>query len=196
MNTETGKNAESGSNTATRLNTETATLAGGCFWCLEAVFLRFAGVESVVSGYMGGPLPHPSYTEVCKGTTGHAEVVQIHFDPARMPFATLLDIFFTIHDPTTLNRQGHDEGTQYRSAIFCHSEAQTRAARHKVAALSAEEVFANPVVTEITPATVFYPAEAYHQNYFARNPNQGYCQAVVAPKVRKAFSAFGPLLKA
>lgn len=162
---------------------ETATLAGGCFWCLEAVFLRLRGVTKAVSGYMGGAKPDPTYQEVCGGKTGHAEVVQVTFDPAELTFADLLDVFFEIHDPTTLNRQGHDAGTQYRSAIFFHSPDQEAAARAAVAAIP-------NAVTEITPAVTFYPAEAYHQDYFDRNPYQPYCQAVVGPKVRKFLQRF------
>ena len=169
---------------------EVATLAGGCFWCLEAVYLELRGVERVVSGYMGGSVSNPSYHAVCTGTTGHAEVVQITFDPTVIGFGDLLDVFFTIHDPTTLNRQGADVGTQYRSAIFFHSEEQRRAAEAKIAAINASGEWGGRVVTEVRPAPEFFPAEEYHQNYFARNPNQGYCSAVVAPKVAKARKAF------
>jgi peptide-methionine (S)-S-oxide reductase len=164
---------------------EIATLAGGCFWCLEAVFEQFQGVEKVVSGYAGGHVPNPGYNAVCAGVTGHAEVVQVTFDPSRTSFRDLLGVFFTIHDPTTLNRQGADEGTQYRSAVFYHSPEQKAAAEEMIRELEAEHVWDDPVVTEIVPLTEFYPAEAYHQQYYRRNPNAGYCQVVVAPKVSK-----------
>ena len=173
-----------------------ATLAGGCFWCLEAAFEQLAGVESVVSGYMGGSDPAPTYEKVCSGTTGHAEVVQITFDPAVIDFPTLLAVFFTIHDPTTLNRQGHDVGSQYRSAIFFHTPEQQAGAAGLIAELNGQKLWPVPIVTEVTPATVFYPAEDYHQHYFERNPLQGYCQAVVAPKAWKVRAAFGDRLKA
>jgi len=164
---------------------ETATLGGGCFWCLEAVYDELKGVEDVVSGYTGGARPNPTYEQVCSGATGHAEVVQVTFDPAVVSFRDILNVFFTIHDPTTLNRQGADIGTQYRSAIFTHSTEQAETARTAIADLAAKKVWANPIVTEITPLDAFYPAEDYHQEYFARNPNQGYCRAVIAPKVVK-----------
>ena len=172
---------------------ETATLAGGCFWCLEAVYVDLKGVESVVSGYMGGARENPTYEQVCSGATGHAEVVQIIFDPAVVSYDQLLDVFFTIHDPTQLNRQGADVGTQYRSAIFTHSEAQKAAAEAAVA--RAGELWDGAVVTEITPTVTFWPAEAYHQDYYANNPNQGYCMAVVAPKVAKARAKYRELLR-
>lgn len=162
---------------------QVATLAGGCFWCLEAVYLRVRGVTQVVSGYMGGRLENPSYREVCDGDSGHAEVVQITFDPAVVRYEDLLEVFFTIHDPTTLNRQGNDVGTQYRSAIFYHDAAQEEAARRAVAAKAAG--YSDPIVTRIVPAERFWPAEDYHQDYFARNSNQPYCAFVVAPKVAK-----------
>lgn len=165
---------------------ETATLAGGCFWCLEAVYLELRGVERVVSGYSGGARPDPTYEQVCSGATGHAEVVQITFDPGAISFRDLLDVFFTIHDPTTLNRQGGDVGTQYRSAVFFHTPEQKAAAEQAIAELSAAGTFPDPIVTEVVPMEAFYPAEDYHQNYFARNPAQPYCRAVVAPKVAKA----------
>lgn len=167
---------------------ELATLAGGCFWCLEAVFERVRGVESVVSGYTGGDWPDPDYESVCSGRTGHAEAVQIGFDVGQVTFAELLGIFFIIHDPTTLNRQGNDVGTQYRSAIFFHSSAQQQVAREMIASLQGR--LAIPVMTELEAAGRFYPAEAYHQHYFARNPGQGYCQLVVAPKVRQFLRQF------
>jgi peptide-methionine (S)-S-oxide reductase len=174
---------------------ETATLAGGCFWCLEAVFLDLRGVESVASGYAGGHQAHPTYEQVCTGTTGHAEVVQIVFDPDVVSFRDLLDVFFTIHDPTTLNRQGGDVGTQYRSAIFHHSEEQKATAAATLAELSAAGVWDDPIVTELVPLTEFYPAEEYHRDYFRRNPNQSYCRVVIAPKVAKARSKFLAKLK-
>jgi peptide-methionine (S)-S-oxide reductase len=164
---------------------EVATLAGGCFWCMEAVFQRLRGVERVVSGYTGGQVANPSYQAVCTGATGHAESVQITFDPAVITYKELLDFFFAFHDPTTQDRQGPDEGPQYRSAIFYHSPAQRAAAVQAIADFEAEGVFPNPIVTEIGAAEVFYPAEAYHQDYFNRNPDKGYCQAVISPKVAK-----------
>ncbi|WP_374245989.1 peptide-methionine (S)-S-oxide reductase MsrA [Zoogloea sp.] len=171
---------------------ELAILAGGCFWCIEAVFLDVAGVSAAQSGYIGGQLDAPSYERVCDGDTGHAEAVRIEFDPAVIGYSELLDIFFAIHDPTTPNRQGNDVGTQYRSAIFTTSPAQDAAARAKIAQLAAEGGFDAPIVTEVEPAGTFWPAEPYHDNYFARNGRQPYCQFVVAPKVakfRKAFAA-------
>lgn len=162
-----------------------ATLAGGCFWCLEAVYVELRGVEKVVSGYAGGQVANPTYREVCNGTTGHAEVVQITFDPEVVSYRKLLEVFFTIHDPTTLNRQGADVGTQYRSAIFCHDAEQKKVADEVMAELTAARLWPNPIVTQVAPLDRFYPAEAYHQDYFANNPNQPYCQVVVAPKVAK-----------
>jgi peptide-methionine (S)-S-oxide reductase len=173
--------------------TEIATLAGGCFWCLEAVYLQLRGVERVVSGYAGGRVPNPSYERVCSGATGHAEVVQITYDPAVISYDDLLDVFFTIHDPTTLNRQGADVGSQYRSAIFHHTEEQRTVAEAAIA--RQQKLWPDPIVTEVAPAPAFYPAEEYHQNYFERNPGQGYCAAVVAPKVAKARSKFFAKLK-
>jgi len=164
---------------------EVATLAGGCFWCLEAVFNDLQGVESVVSGYSGGHVPHPTYEQVCDDTTGHAEVVQISFDPAVISYRDLLQVFFTVHDPTTLNRQGPDAGTQYRSAIFYHSPDQKATAEEVMRELTEAGVWSDPIVTEVRPFEVFYPAEDYHQRYFERNPNQPYCRMVVAPKVAK-----------
>ena len=174
---------------------ETATLAGGCFWCLEAVYDEIEGVEDVASGYAGGSTPHPTYEQVCTGNTGHAEVVQIKFDPSVISFDDILDVFFTIHDPTTLNRQGNDVGTQYRSAIFYHSPEQEQTARKKIAGLEATRLWDAPIVTEVVPITAFYPAEEYHQEYFSRNPYQPYCQIVVAPKVAKARKRFLARLK-
>lgn len=174
---------------------EIATLGGGCFWCLEAVFDNLQGVEDVVSGYAGGAMRNPSYRDVCSGTTGHAEVVQVTFDPARLSFRELLEVFFTIHDPTTLNRQGADVGTQYRSVIYYHSPEQKADAETVMAALTAENVWGKPIVTELAPFTRFFPAEDYHQEYFARNPEQGYCQFVVAPKVAKFRKKYAHRLK-
>lgn len=162
-----------------------ATLAGGCFWCLEAVYVELRGVAKVVSGYAGGHMPNPSYERVCGGNTGHAEVVQITFDPKVVSYRELLEVFFTIHDPTTLNRQGADVGTQYRSAIFYHDADQHRIAQEVIAEITAARLWSKPIVTQLAPLDVFYPAEAYHQNYFANNPWQPYCQVVVAPKVAK-----------
>jgi peptide-methionine (S)-S-oxide reductase len=164
---------------------EVATLAGGCFWCLEAVFEELRGVESVKSGYAGGSVPNPRYDDVCSGRTGHAEVVQVAFDPAQVSFRELLEVFFTIHDPTTLNRQGADTGTQYRSAIFTHSPEQEQTAREVIRDLEAEAVWDDPIVTQVEPLTHFYPAEDYHDAYYRRNARQPYCQVVIAPKVAK-----------
>lgn len=169
---------------------EIATLAGGCFWCLEAVFETLQGVEDVVSGYSGGFVINPTYRQVCDGKTGHAEVVQVTFDPAVISFAELLEVFFALHDPTTLNRQGADVGPQYRSAIFYHAPQQRDTARAIIAQLTADKVFDRPIVTEVTPATKFYPAEDYHQEYFVNNPRQPYCMAVVSPKVAKMRQKF------
>ncbi len=164
---------------------EVATLAGGCFWCLEAVYDQLRGVEEVVSGYAGGRRPNPTYEQVCTGATGHAEVVQITFDPQVVSYHELLEVFFTIHDPTTLNRQGADVGTQYRSAVFTHSPEQQATAEQVIRDLDAAGIWGRKIVTEVTPLAAFYPAEDYHQKYFARNPYQGYCQAIIAPKVAK-----------
>ena len=164
---------------------EVATLAGGCFWCLEAVYDDLRGVTDVVSGYAGGSVPDPSYEAVCSGTTGHAEVVQVAFDPEEVSFREILQVFFTIHDPTTLNRQGNDVGTQYRSAVFYHSPEQKAVAEEVIAELEREGVWDDPIVTQLEPLDRFYPAEAYHQEYFRRNPFQPYCRVVVAPKVSK-----------
>ncbi len=165
--------------------TEVATLAGGCFWCLEAVYDQLKGVSAVESGYAGGKVPNPSYQLVCTGTTGHAEVVQIQYDPQVVSFKDLLDVFFTIHDPTTLNRQGNDVGTQYRSAIFYHTPEQKRIAEQTIAEVNKSGVWDKPLVTEVVPLDKYYAAEDYHQEYFANNPEQGYCRVVVAPKVAK-----------
>ena len=177
------------------MSQELATLAGGCFWCLEAVYLDLRGVEKVVSGYAGGHVPNPTYREVCSGLTGHAEVVQVTFDPAVVSYRELLQVFFTIHDPTTLNRQGADVGTQYRSAIYYHDDAQKATAEAVMAEVTAEKLWPNPLVTELAPLAKFYPAEEYHQDYFARNPSQPYCQVVVAPKVSKFRKQFIGKLK-
>ena len=165
---------------------EVATLAGGCFWCLEAVFDQLKGVQSVESGYMGGATPNPTYEQVCGGRTGHAEVVQVTFDPAELSYRDLLQVFFTIHDPTTLNRQGNDTGTQYRSAIFHHSPEQEATAKDVVAKLMQGKLWRDPIVTEIAPASTFYMAEGYHQEYYARvGGSNPYCSAVIEPKVAK-----------
>jgi peptide-methionine (S)-S-oxide reductase len=174
---------------------ELATLAGGCFWCLDAVFRELKGVTSVVSGYAGGTMPAPTYEQVCSGTTGHAEVVQVTFDPAELSYEDLLRVFFTIHDPTTLNRQGADQGTQYRSAILTHSEAQKSTAERVIRELTAARLWPDPIVTEVAPFERFFPAEGYHQDYFNRNPGQGYCRAVIAPKVAKFRKAHLERLK-
>jgi peptide-methionine (S)-S-oxide reductase len=164
---------------------EIATLAGGCFWCLEAVYDQLEGVVDVVSGYAGGARPNPTYEQVCSGATGHAEVVQVTFDPGVISFREILEVFFSIHDPTTLNRQGGDVGTQYRSAIFYHAPEQKEIAEDVIREITSAGVWDNRIVTEVSEMQTFYPAEDYHQEYFARNPNTGYCQAVVAPKVAK-----------
>ena len=175
--------------------TETTTLAGGCFWCLEAVYDELRGVADVVSGYAGGSVPNPSYEHVCTGQTGHAEVVQIKFDPQLISFAEILKVFFTIHDPTTLNRQGADVGTQYRSAIFYHSPEQKKIAEETIAEITTAKIWGKPIVTQVVPFEEFFAAENYHQEYFARNPYQGYCQMVVAPKVAKFREKFVGKLK-
>jgi peptide-methionine (S)-S-oxide reductase len=174
---------------------EIATLAGGCFWCLEAVFDDLKGVESVESGYMGGKTANPSYEDVCSGETGHAEVVRLTFDPKQVSFKEILDVFFVIHDPTTLNRQGNDAGTQYRSAIFYHSPEQKAAAVQVIANIGAAKIYDDPIVTEVVPASKFYVAEDYHQEYFRRNPAQPYCAFVVRPKVAKFRKHFLEKLK-
>lgn len=169
---------------------EKATLGGGCFWCLEAVYQDIKGVSLVESGYAGGSISNPKYREVCSGATGHAEVVQITFDPQKVSYKDMLDVFFTIHDPTTLNRQGNDHGTQYRSIILYHSEEQRVQAVEYIEGLGKSGLWSNPVVTEVVPLDVFYRAEEYHQNYFKSNPNQPYCRIVVEPKVTKARAKF------
>jgi len=178
------------------MTTEVATLAGGCFWCLEAVFDQLAGVRSVESGYMGGDSSNPSYEEVCSGQSGHAEVVRLGFDPSVVSFRDILAVFFTIHDPTTLNRQGNDRGTQYRSAIFFHTPEQELAARETIARLGAEKLWPDPIVTEVVPAATFWQAEDYHQEYFERVGSQNpYCSFVVEPKVAKFRKHFTDRLK-
>ena len=173
---------------------ERASLGGGCFWCLEAVYQQVRGVDHVVSGYAGGPNPNPTYEAVCSGMTGHAEIVDIYFDPKQISFRDLLEVFFVIHDPTTLNYQGNDHGTQYRSVIFTHSEEQNRIAREVVAELERAAIYSGSVVTQILPAPTIYPAEDYHQDYFNQHPGQGYCMAVVAPKLAKFRAKFKALL--
>ena len=174
---------------------QVATLAGGCFWCLEAVFDELKGVESVESGYTGGDVPNPTYARVCDGDTGHAEAVQITFDPQVLTYHDLLTVFFAIHDPTTLNRQGPDAGTQYRSAIFTHDEHQKEIAGQVVQEISAAQLWEDPIVTEVAPMVKFYPAEDYHQEYFAHNGFQPYCRAIIAPKVSKFRKQFVERLK-
>jgi len=175
--------------------TKKATFAGGCFWCTEAVYKEIKGVKEVTSGYIGGKVPNPTYKQVCTGLTGHAEAVEIEYDPALVPFEKLLEIFFATHDPTTLNRQGPDVGTQYRSGVFYHDEEQKAAAEKVIAALDAAKVFPKAIVTEVTEASKFYPAEDYHQDYYENNPFQPYCQGAVAPKVAKVRKVFKDLLK-
>jgi peptide-methionine (S)-S-oxide reductase len=177
-------------------SSEIATLGGGCFWCTEAVFDQLDGVTDVVSGYSGGHVDNPTYRQVCDGTTGHAEVVQVRFDPAKVSFREILEVFFSSHDPTTPNRQGNDVGPQYRSAIFTHSDEQGRVAQELIAELNESGAWPNRIVTEVTPFTNFYAAEDYHQEYFANNGGQPYCQFVVAPKVAKFRKQYGARLKA
>ncbi len=168
-----------------RTGTETATLGGGCFWCLEAVYEQLKGVIQVESGYAGGAVPNPTYEQVCTGRTGHAEVVQVTFDPSELAYEQLLEVFFTIHDPTTLNRQGADVGTQYRSVIFTHDDDQRAAAESVITRIEAEGIWDDPIVTQVAPLDAFYKAEDYHQEYYRRNQGQPYCQVVIAPKVAK-----------
>lgn len=175
---------------------ETATLGGGCFWCVEAVYREASGVNSIVSGYMGGKQPGPTYEQVCSGKTGHVEVVQIQFDPHLITYRDVLEIFFATHDPTTLNRQGNDVGTQYRSVIFYHSPEQKSVAEDLIRELTQEKAFAGPIVTAVEPASIFYPAEDYHQQYFENHPWQPYCAFVVSPKVEKFRKKFAVRLKA
>ena len=175
--------------------TEVATLGGGCFWCLDAVYRSLAGVVEVVSGYEGGAGANPTYRDVCGGKTGHAEVVQVHFDPSVVSYADILNVFFGIHDPTTPDRQGHDIGTQYRSVIFVHGPEQHKTALQIVADMKEQRVYPVPIVTQVLPAAAFYPAEEYHQDYFSKNPDAGYCRAVVGPKLGKFRRAFADRLK-
>jgi peptide-methionine (S)-S-oxide reductase len=177
------------------MSRQLATLAGGCFWCLESAFNRLEGVEEALSGYMGGTTRHPTYGQVCAGDSGHAEVVQVRFDAERISYRALLEIFFSLHDPTTLNRQGNDVGSQYRSAIFWHDAVQKAEAEALIAELGANHVFTRPIVTEIAAATTFWPAEDYHQRYFEQNPRQPYCLFVVAPKLAKFREKFATRLK-
>lgn len=174
---------------------EKATLGGGCFWCMEAVFSEVKGVEKVESGFSGGWVPNPTYEQVCTDTTGHAEVVQITFDPSTLSYDELLDIYFGVHDPTTLNRQGDDVGTQYRSVIFYHTDEQKRIAESKVKSLTEQRVWKNPIVTEIQPYKAFYRAEEYHQSYFRKNPDKPYCRIVISPKVSKLRHSFQSKLR-
>ena len=176
-------------------NLDTATFASGCFWCTEAIFERVNGVKSVISGYSGGTVPNPTYEEVCTGNTGHAECTQIIYDPSVISYDELLEIFWKMHDPTTLNRQGNDVGTQYRSAIFYHNEQQKEKAEYYKKKLTDEKIWDKPIVTEITKFTRFYPAENYHQEYYDKNPNQGYCAYVITPKVEKFEKIFKDKLK-
>jgi len=180
---------------ATSTGSELATLGGGCFWCLEAVFDQVKGVDRVESGYMGGGRPNPTYEAVCTGTTGYAEIIQIRFDPNVISFREILEIFFGIHDPTTLNRQGNDAGTQYRSAIFYHSPEQETTAHEVIEKLTKDQIFDAPIVTEVVPASTFYIAESYHQEYFAQNPSQPYCAYLIGPKVAKFRQQFAGKLK-
>lgn len=174
---------------------EVTTLGGGCFWCLEAVYDQLKGVTDVVSGYAGGTVPNPSYEQVCTGSTGHAEVVQVTFDPSEISFRDILEVYFSIHDPTTLNRQGADVGTQYRSVIFYHNERQKEIAEEMIEELEAEGAFEDPIVTQVEPLDAFYPAESYHQEYYQNNPRRPYCRVVVAPKVKKFQKNYGDMLK-
>lgn len=184
--------------TATQSDNNTiaeATFAGGCFWCIETVFNQLQGVIEAESGYSNGPHPHPTYEDVCSGLTGHAEVVKVRFDSQRISYQQLLEVFFAIHDPTTLNRQGHDEGSQYRSGIYTHGEQQALQARAMIEHLAISKVFKDPIVTEVAPITNYHPAEAYHQRYFEQHPGQGYCAVVISPKVDKFRKTFTDLLK-
>lgn len=176
-------------------NIEMATLAGGCFWCTEAIFLDLKGVKTVVSGYIGGKTPNPTYKEICTGTTGHAEAIQIAYDPKEISYGELLEIYFATHDPTTLNRQGNDVGTQYRSEIFYHSEKQKEIANDYIDLLVQEKIFNSPIVTKLSPAVTFYPAEDYHQNYYNQNKTQSYCHYVITPKIEKLKKYYKAKLK-
>jgi peptide-methionine (S)-S-oxide reductase len=188
-------NSEYKTEVAIGLATELATLGGGCFWCLEAALVQLEGVTSVVSGYAGGQMQKPDYNSVCGGNTGHAEVVEVRFDPAVIDYRTLLEAFFAIHDPTTPNRQGNDIGSQYRSVIFTHGSEQEKTAKALIADLTTAKIWPGQIVTAVSPAPTFWPAENYHQNYFANNPDQSYCQFVVAPKAAKLRKAFAGRLK-
>jgi peptide-methionine (S)-S-oxide reductase len=174
---------------------EVITLGGGCFWCTEALFQRLDGVDTVISGYMGGSIKNPTYREVCTGQTGHAEVIQVYYNPEKVALSEILEVFFTTHDPTTLNRQGADSGTQYRSVVFYENEEQKALAKRTIEEIDQAKVFPNKVVTEVSPASVFYPAEDYHQNYFNLNGNQPYCSVVIAPKIEKLEKLFKDKLK-
>ncbi len=175
-------------------NTQTATFAGGCFWCTEAVFQRLRGVKTVMPGYTGGHVPNPSYEAVCTGSTGHAEAIQITFDPKEISYEQLLDVFFATHDPTTPNRQGHDVGTQYRSAVYYHDEAQKQTAEKVIARVNESDTYPNPVVTEVTAFDTFYDAEDYHQNFYNRNQTYPYCSVIIDPKVQKLMKSYGDIL--
>lgn len=174
---------------------EQATLGGGCFWCVESAFVEVKGIQSVQSAYTGGDTPNPTYEQVCRGDTGHAEVAQLTYDPAQISYRQILEIFFTLHDPTQLNRQGNDIGTQYRSAIFYHNAEQQQEANAVIAELKEDNAFSDPIVTEVTELNTVYPAEDYHENYYARNPENPYCQAVISPKLAKFRKTFTSLLK-
>ena len=182
-------------NNMTNKNFEIATFGGGCYWCIEAVFQRLEGVEKVESGFSGGQVKNPSYREVCTGTTGHAEVIQITFDTTKISFAEILKVFFTMHDPTTLNRQGNDVGTQYRSAVFYHNDEQKKITEEVIAALNQEHAYPNPIVTEVSKFDIFYKADDYHQNYYNDNSSEGYCRFVIQPKVEKFEKVFKDRLK-
>jgi peptide-methionine (S)-S-oxide reductase len=187
--------ADAAAEAPSKAKLEKATFGSGCFWCTEAVFDELAGVESAVSGYSGGRLPDPTYEQVCSGLTGHAEVIQVTYDPKKISYAELLEVFWQTHDPTTLNRQGPDTGTQYRSAVFYHNDEQRREAEHYKRKLDESGAFNDPIVTEIVKFEKFYPAEDYHQDYYVNNPRQGYCHAIVGPKVKKFRKAFKEKLK-
>jgi peptide-methionine (S)-S-oxide reductase len=174
--------------------TETATFAGGCFWCTEAVFQRLRGVKSVMPGYTGGQVPNPSYEAVCTGATGHAEAIQIEFDPSEISFEQLLEVHFATHDPTTLNRQGHDVGTQYRSGVYYHNEAQKETAEKVIARVNESDAYPNPLVTEVLPFDAFYEAEDYHQNFYNRNRTYPYCSVIIDPKVQKLMKSYKEIL--
>ncbi|SNY46417.1 peptide-methionine (S)-S-oxide reductase [Arsukibacterium tuosuense] len=177
------------------MSNEIATFGAGCFWCLESALNQLNGVKQAISGYMGGHTVNPDYRSICTGTTGHAEVVQVQFNPEQISFKQLCQVFFALHDPTQLNRQGNDVGTQYRSVVFFHSEQQAETARNIINELTTEQLFDQPIVTELSPAGTFYPAEDYHQGYFLQNPEQGYCQFIIAPKMAKFRQLFSSLMK-